>query len=628
MISNVIESRQKRKDMAILLFLQILLVLLGTAAIFTPTLAGFGSSIQMDAGDSLLNLLFLENGYTHLWGGEHWLHFNEWLNPGYFYPYSNVLAWSDHALIPSALYGFLRHFLRPAGAYGLWMIATAALNFLIFSNTLQRFVRPSIAIAIAFASSYGLIQLSQLGHSQLLTQWFISPCLLCSYDVTMLLQRAISRQARINSRELMLKATRLCLFIVATFLCSYYLFFMLLLASGFIIIAGLSMSRLLPLLGITGYLNGRHYPNSPEPPLSCVGRLKLPAQRTIAIQVGILAILLVPAIKLGSAYIDSYQLHGGRQLSLYPFERPDSFQPWLTTTFQSGDLLLPPPVTVEALRGDVTNLAENGLFNGYIYLACFFLALAIISSALVKARVHAPLNSQLSKSPLASGSLLPEELLAHSLIFFLGSFGIGLVIFEAHNYGLWQGLFSALPGGSAIRAISRFGFVQLYLSSIAMAFAFEYYFQSFFQSRKLDRLLAWLAGIAVSLSFLNGLGAHPFADVASFFPMVQSIHSEAASRNCKVVYFHAGQFNPLVANALALQQSPNIKVINGYSGWPSPLATRLDSINTLDHDALRRAVELENFQTTPSQETNTETPLTYCQLEYSPNGRDLVFKAK
>ncbi len=246
MTPNTAKINPKNKHQILLAACQLGLVLLGTIAIFTPTLAGLGSFIQMDAGDSLLNLLLLENGYLHLWGGEQWLAWHEWLNPGYFYPYANVLAWSDHAFLPSALYGIWRHFYEPVAAYGLWMIATSALNFLVFANTLQRFIRPSIALAIAFATSYGLVQLSQLGHSQLLSQYFFAPTLLATFEVSVLLQRANNKQERFDLSLAASKISGCALGIVGTFLCSYYLFYTLLLSITFLFVASILVNHITP----------------------------------------------------------------------------------------------------------------------------------------------------------------------------------------------------------------------------------------------------------------------------------------------------------------------------------------------------------------------------------------------
>ena len=591
-----------------------------------PTLAGLGSFIQMDAGDSLLNLLLLENGYLHLWGGEQWLAWHEWLNPGYFYPYANVLAWSDHAFLPSVLYGIWRHFYEPAAAYGLWMIATSALNFLVFANTLQRFIRPSIALAIAFATSYGLVQLSQLGHSQLLSQYFFAPTLLATFEVSVLLQRANNKQERFDLSLAASKISGCALGIVGTFLCSYYLFYTLLLSITFLFVASILVNHITPktINFCRQQARSNPYPlSAPEMALNWCRQ----KQTRLLLQISLLTALLVPATKILWAYVDAFRLHGGRALNLYPFERPDSFQPWLTTTFQSGDLLLPPPVTVEALRSDVTNLAENGLFNGYIYLACFFLALAIAVRGYPKSHLDTAASRQHHQQmapPMAW--LLPEGLLAGSLSFFIASIGIGLVIFEVHNFGLWQGLFSKLPGASAIRAISRFGLIQLYLSSIAMGFSFEYYCQSFVPSKHLDQRLAWLSGIAVALTFLNGMGTHPYANITNFFPTVRSIHLEASRQECDIIYLDTRQFNPLIANALALVPAPHLKLINGYSGWPSPLATKLDAIKSWQKNSLRNAVEQEIVIAITSENKEPRKPLNYCHIGRARDGKYLVLE--
>ena len=624
-------------DLAILLGL----VALGTAALFTPTLMGLGAVIQMDAGDSLLNLLFLENGYQHLWGGQHWLDWHHWLNPGYLYPYHHVLAWSEHSFLPSLLYGLFRHCTGPVAAYGLWMMATAALNFLVFTAVLRRFVRRPIALVLAFASCYGVMQLSQLGHSQLLSQYCLAPSLAAAFDLGMVvlpldrdqwpnrgknLGMNLGTNPGMKCRAAAPIACDCCLGIVGTFLCSYYLFYGLLLS-----IAALAMGFV-----VWAFVLGRSdrlRPRDPGPnPASAEMRrasqpVGFPGQRLgLLARVALLGALLIPAQSLLWAYLESYRLHGGRNPTMYGMERPDSFQPWLTTTFQSGDLLLQPPIPWQSLRGDVANLAENGLFNGYIYILLFFLALAIVLGSLLKRWLAWQQVSGLVRAapPDQCRQGSSSQQLFASTLFFFSSLAIGLLIFELHDRGLWLSVVSHWPGAGALRAISRLGFLQLYLSSMAIAFALEHACRQSLSFRQAQRLLAWAAGLAIAGSFVNGLGSHPFTELGRFFPMVQHLHREAADRGCEVIALDERLFNPIVANAIALQPAPSIKVVNGYSGWPSPLVESLNGIRNWGPTTLQDAINKTLASLPPTNRQPAVSAKHLCRISASPSGDSLV----
>ena len=122
------------------------------------------------------------------------------------------------------------------------------------------------------------------------------------------------------------------------------------------------------------------------------------------------------------------------------------------------------------------------------------------------------------------------------------------------------------------------------------------------------------------------MGTHPYANITNFFPTVRSIHLEASRQECDIIYLDTRQFNPLIANALALVPAPHLKLITGYSGWPSPLATKLDAIKSWQKNSLRNAVEQEIVIATTSENKEPRKPLNYCHIGRARDGKYLVLE--
>jgi hypothetical protein len=154
--------------------------LLGVFLTFRPTLLSGFQWMQTDPGDTRLNNYFLEHGY--LWITGHPLHSTFW-NPPFYYPEKNVLAYSDTLLGVAPFYWVVRALgFLPDTAYQLWTILLLGIDFGVAYWVLRqiRFGRfPAIAGSYLFA--FANIRTSQLGHAQLLPQFFNCTVLLGLY---------------------------------------------------------------------------------------------------------------------------------------------------------------------------------------------------------------------------------------------------------------------------------------------------------------------------------------------------------------------------------------------------------------------------------------------------------------
>jgi hypothetical protein len=129
--------------------------------------------IQTNLADSRFNHYVLEHGYLWIRGVEG---HREFWNPPFFYPVSNVIAYSDPLLGVGPCYWLWRCVGLPEDmSFGLWMVTTSVLNyaagFLLFRKGLGLDRLPS-AIG-SFLIAFGAPRVNQMEHQQLLPCFYI-----------------------------------------------------------------------------------------------------------------------------------------------------------------------------------------------------------------------------------------------------------------------------------------------------------------------------------------------------------------------------------------------------------------------------------------------------------------------
>jgi hypothetical protein len=134
-------------------------------------LSGF-DLIQTDPGDTRFNNYILEHGYCWIIGDN--AHRNFW-NPQIIFPATNTTAYQDIILGAAPICWLFRAFTLPYDtSFQLWMMTVCALNFFLTFLLLRRGFGLSIIASCggAYVFAFGGIRISQLGHQQLLPQFY------------------------------------------------------------------------------------------------------------------------------------------------------------------------------------------------------------------------------------------------------------------------------------------------------------------------------------------------------------------------------------------------------------------------------------------------------------------------
>jgi hypothetical protein len=146
-------------------------LLLGLGLVLYPMFRSGFVAIPGSAVDSRLGNYILEHGYRTLLVARDWQGF--W-NPPFFYPVSNVAAYTNLLLGAAPLYWIWRLVgLPPDGSLQLWLLSMMTLNFLVCFAWL-RDCGGITALAASFGSflfAFSSARVAQIVHPELQTQW-------------------------------------------------------------------------------------------------------------------------------------------------------------------------------------------------------------------------------------------------------------------------------------------------------------------------------------------------------------------------------------------------------------------------------------------------------------------------
>jgi hypothetical protein len=143
----------------------------GVLLTFHPTIFSGFQQMQPEAGDVLLNNLFLE--HTYRWAFDSHYSYSFW-SPGFYYPTQDTFTYSETLIGTAPLYWLLRGVgFSEIVAGQLWIIFTCALNFFSLAVVLRWFgVNTVLAAAGAYVFAFGLMRTEQLNHQHILPQYF------------------------------------------------------------------------------------------------------------------------------------------------------------------------------------------------------------------------------------------------------------------------------------------------------------------------------------------------------------------------------------------------------------------------------------------------------------------------
>lgn len=153
-------------------FILLLFLAIGLFAAYHPTILSKFELVQTDLGDTRFVIYLLEHGFQWITGNS--IHRDFW-SPPFFFPALNVGAYAEILLGSAPIYWLFRFLgFFPDTSFQLWAIAVMLLNYfsayLLLRNGLKLDVIGSIAGSYLFA--FGGTRIAQLGHQQLLPQFF------------------------------------------------------------------------------------------------------------------------------------------------------------------------------------------------------------------------------------------------------------------------------------------------------------------------------------------------------------------------------------------------------------------------------------------------------------------------
>jgi len=162
------------------IFVYLFFCISGVAVIFYPTIVSSFTFIQSDLGDTRLVNYFLEHSFQMLVNGNY---IGELWSPAFFYPYKNILAFSENLLGAAPIYWLCRSFLDPDTAFQLWTLIVCILCFVSFAVLMRKYqVSHANSALSAFLFAFNLPKAIQLTHPQLLPQFFIPLVFLILWD--------------------------------------------------------------------------------------------------------------------------------------------------------------------------------------------------------------------------------------------------------------------------------------------------------------------------------------------------------------------------------------------------------------------------------------------------------------
>jgi hypothetical protein len=151
----------------------LILGLVGLFQSFYPTILSGFTRLQSDLGDTRFNHYLLEHSFQWIAGSS--LHSSLW-DPPFFFPASNVLAYSDILLGVAPTYWALRLInFSPIPAFQIWMIIQQVLTYTLAIVFLRRLLSCSWAASAlgAYLITFGNPRLAQIGRHQLLPLYFL-----------------------------------------------------------------------------------------------------------------------------------------------------------------------------------------------------------------------------------------------------------------------------------------------------------------------------------------------------------------------------------------------------------------------------------------------------------------------
>ncbi len=168
-----------KEQRSLTLFILISLLLFGLYYMPVRIMGSELSFIPGDHGGARLILYQLEHGYQYLIGNV-----SSYWNANFFFPAKSAMAYSESSLGTILIYSLFRWMsFDDHTSFQLWIITMFGLNYLISFVAFKKIFQNSfVSIFIAYIFAFGLYNLGQLNHLQLLPRFFIPLTLMFFYS--------------------------------------------------------------------------------------------------------------------------------------------------------------------------------------------------------------------------------------------------------------------------------------------------------------------------------------------------------------------------------------------------------------------------------------------------------------
>ena len=378
-----------------------------------PTLSTGLEQLQTDPGDTVLNLYFLEHAFRHF-TSLNVLKPDYFWSPDFFWPVKNTLAWSDHLLGQTIIYGIFRPILEPFQSYVAWLSLTLWLNYISIRFAIQKISPRTEQVwlsLISLVTTFSPAILQQLGHPQLLSLFLIGPILVLGHRLI------LEPVENFSIRDW---------FILGSWLITNGFF------NIYIFVYSCFGSFTCVLIHVLRRLRSRN--------------LLMHKGKQIWETIAIFSCLTFLNSLIYIPYLQTLRIFGKRSNDeiLKNLPKPSS---WL---FSSDHWLLPGPLKHGTINPDWINGVEQELFPGWVFLI-------LMSAAAITALV--------SKKRKPNG--LSEWLWVIALMLTLSM--------SFHSISAWPIVSKVLPGASSLRASSRVGMMIILFASPALSLAAQHW---------------------------------------------------------------------------------------------------------------------------------------------------------
>lgn len=362
---------------------------IGLFFVFYPTLLSGFTKTQGELLDTRLTNYFLEHSFKLLTNknyiGEIW-------SPPFFYPYEGALAFSENLFGSSPIYWLFRTFFGVDLAFQIWALTVLGLCFFSFVLLMRQHQVSHLLSALGgFLFAFGIPRIAQLGHPQLLPQFFTPVTLIAVWNFC----------RKPSNKSLILLLLLIYLQVLSGIYLGWFLLFSLCFFVGLLYLFNRDARD-----RAAAYLR--------QSLKSCIA--------IITTWTALLVILLLP-------YLETKQTLGGRS-----YAEVDSLLPRLSSWFSPVPNSLWWPV-FSKLSANIPMAHEHHIFMGFLVI--FLLGLSIYVLLI-------------RRNLLSSDKLIFAEIcLATALIVFVISLRL------PNGWSLWRYIYELVPGATAIRGVSR-----------------------------------------------------------------------------------------------------------------------------------------------------------------------------